>query len=137
MGLQRLARPLWILSGLVALALGALGAVLPLLPTTPFILLSAFCFARSSPRLHDWLLTHRIFGPLILNWEREGAISRRAKIAAVSMMAITPVITILIGAPIWALLAQIAVLAGAATFVLTRPSPSGGPNLLRVPERRK
>lgn len=128
MGLQRLARPLWILSGLVALALGALGAVLPLLPTTPFILLSAFCFARSSPRLHDWLLTHRIFGPLILNWEREGAISRRAKIAAVSMMAITPVITILIGAPIWALLAQIAVLAGAATFVLTRPSPSNHAN---------
>jgi len=127
-GLQRLARPLWILSGLVALALGALGAVLPLLPTTPFILLSAFCFARSSPRLHDWLLTHRIFGPLILNWEREGAISRRAKIAAVSMMAITPVITILIGAPIWALLAQIAVLAGAATFVLTRPSPSNNAN---------
>lgn len=126
--MQRLARPLWILSGLVALALGALGAVLPLLPTTPFILLSAFCFARSSPRLHDWLLTHRIFGPLILNWEREGAISRRAKIAAVSMMAITPVITILIGAPIWALLAQIAVLAGAATFVLTRPSPSNHAN---------
>ncbi|HRE62067.1 MAG TPA: YbaN family protein [Micropepsaceae bacterium] len=126
--MQRLARPLWILSGLVALALGALGAVLPLLPTTPFILLSAFCFARSSPRLHDWLLTHRIFGPLILNWEREGAISRRAKIAAVSMMAITPVITILIGAPIWALLAQIAVLAGAATFVLTRPSPSNNAN---------
>lgn len=122
--MKRLARPMWILLGILALALGALGAVLPLLPTTPFILLAAFCFARSSPRLHDWLLTHRIFGPLIMNWEREGAISRRAKMAAVAMMAITPVVTLLIGAPLWALLAQIAVLAGAATFVLTRPDPS-------------
>lgn len=122
--MKRLARPMWIVLGLLALGLGALGAVLPLLPTTPFILLAAFCFARSSPRLHDWLLSHRIFGPLIVNWEREGAISRRAKMTAVSMMVITPVITILFGAPLWALLAQIAVLAGAATFVLTRPDPS-------------
>lgn len=124
--MKRLARPFWIAAGLLALGLGALGAVLPLLPTTPFILLAAFCFARSSPRLHDWLVGHRIFGPLIGNWEREGAISRRVKIIAVATMAVTPVITLLIGAPLWALLAQIAVLACAAAFVLTRPEPSSG-----------
>jgi uncharacterized membrane protein YbaN (DUF454 family) len=115
------ARPLWVLAGLLALALGAAGTVLPLLPTTPFVLLAAFCFARSSPRLHDWLLAHRFFGPLIENWRRHGAIDRRTKIVSLSVMAATPVITWLIGAPLWALVAQLVVLAGAATFVATRP----------------
>ncbi len=126
--MKRLARPAWILLGILSLGLGAAGAVLPLLPTTPFILLAAFCFARSSPRLHDWLVTHRTFGPLILNWEREGAISRKAKILALATIALTPLLTMLIGAPLWALLAQIAVLAGTATFIITRPEPSNTAN---------
>lgn len=120
--MQRVSRPMWITFGLLALVLGAAGAVLPLLPTTPFVLLAAYCFAKSSPRLHNWLVNHRLFGPLIENWERHGAISPRAKALAVATMAATPVVTVLIGAPNWALAAQIVVLLGAATFVLTRPS---------------
>ena len=58
------------------------GVVLPLLPATPFVLLSAYCFARSSPRLHGWLLAHKLFGPLIRNWEQHRAISPRAKLLA-------------------------------------------------------
>lgn len=120
--MQHVSRPMWITLGLAALALGAAGVVLPLLPTTPFVLLAAYCFAKSSPRLHDWLVKHRLFGPLIENWERHGAISPRAKTVAVATMVATPVVTLLIGAPPWALVTQIVVLMGAATFVLTRPS---------------
>ena len=68
--------------GFTTLALGAIGLFLPLLPTTPFILLSAWCFSRSSPRLHQYLLNNKIFGPLIENWMKYGAISIKAKIYA-------------------------------------------------------
>lgn len=120
--MTHLSRPMWLALGILSLALGIAGAVLPLLPTTPFILLAAYCFAKSSPRLHGWLVNHRLFGPLIENWERNGAIDKRSKAIAVAMMAATPLITVLIGAPLWALAAQSAVLLGAATYVLTRPS---------------
>ena len=72
-------RALWLLLGLVAVGLGAVGVVLPLLPTTPFLLLAAFAFARSSERWHQWLVNHQIFGPLIEDWNRYGAISEARK----------------------------------------------------------
>jgi len=59
--------------------LGAIGIVLPLLPTTPFILLAAFCFARSSKRCHGWLVNHKVFGPIITNWTEYGAIGEALK----------------------------------------------------------
>ncbi|MBT8053798.1 MAG: YbaN family protein [Xanthomonadales bacterium] len=65
--------------GFVFLGLGALGVVLPLLPTTPFILLSAACFARSSEKWHRWLLANETFGPMIRNWEENRCISCRVK----------------------------------------------------------
>lgn len=121
-------RALWLILGLAALACGIAGIVLPLVPTTPFILLAAFAFARSSPRLSAWIVNHGHFGPLIENWQRHGAISRRAKLAALIAIAATPPITLAIGAPLWALLAQIAVLALVATFILTRPSGAPTPD---------
>ena len=115
------ARPVWLAVGILSLACGIVGVVLPLLPTTPFLLVSAYAFAQSSPRLHRWLLRHRRFGPLIRNWQRYGAIDRPTKIVALTVMALTPPVTWLIGAPAWALAAQIVVLLCAATFVGTRP----------------
>ncbi|MBN1464563.1 YbaN family protein [candidate division KSB1 bacterium] len=69
-----------ILSGSLALSLGLLGIFLPLLPTTPFVLIAAACYARSSRRLYVWLLQHKWFGPYIRNWREHKAIPRRSKI---------------------------------------------------------
>ena len=77
-------RILFATAGLFFVMLGVVGAFVPVLPTTPFIIVAAACFARSSPRLEAWLLSHRIFGPLLRDWRERGAIPRRAKMAAVA-----------------------------------------------------
>jgi uncharacterized membrane protein YbaN (DUF454 family) len=123
--LSRAARLTWLVVGLVALALGAIGIALPLLPTTPFILVAAFAFAQSSEKLHRWLLAHNVFGPLIDNWQRHGAISRRAKVISVVTMAALPVISLAMAAPAALIIAQLVVLGAAGLFVLTRPAPPG------------
>jgi uncharacterized membrane protein YbaN (DUF454 family) len=116
-----LTRPFWLVVGGLALALAAAGVVLPLLPTTPFLLVAAFAFARSSPRLHAWLTAHPLFGPLIENWRRYGAISRRAKITAVAGMGCVLALSIGMGANRWVLAVQALVIIGSAAFILTRP----------------
>lgn len=115
-------RILWLAVGLGFLALGLIGAVLPVLPTTPFLLVAAAAFARSSPRLHDWLLNHRLFGPPIRNWEDNGAISARAKTLAVGSMAVVLAISLVAGLSPWVLLAQAGLMGVGAVFVLSRPS---------------
>ncbi len=115
------ARALWIVLGIGCVVLGTIGVVLPLVPTTPFILLAVFAFARSSPRLHRWLIEHRRFGPLIDNWHAHGAIDRRTKIGAIVVIVAAPLLTVAIGAPVWVLGLQVVVLCGVATFILTRP----------------
>jgi uncharacterized membrane protein YbaN (DUF454 family) len=119
-------RVFWLLVGLTSVAIGAVGVVLPLLPTTPFLLIAAFAFARSSARLNRWLREHRSFGPLIDNWHRDGSIDRKVKRIAIIVLLMTPVITWLFGAPLWIIACQIVVLSAAAVFILTRPLPSGG-----------
>ncbi len=116
-----LTRPFWLVVGGLAVALAAAGVVLPLLPTTPFLLVAAFAFARSSPRLHAWLLSHRLFGPLIENWRRYGAISRGAKITAVVGMAGVLGLSAAFGANRWVLAIQAMVMLGSAAFILSRP----------------
>lgn len=118
-------RSLWLLLGLASTACGIVGAVLPLVPTTPFLLLAAFAFARSSPRLHHWLLNHRHFGRLILDWQQHGSINRRVKRTALAVMAVMLGLTWLSGVANWILAIQGAVLASVATFLLTRPEPPG------------
>ncbi|WP_075181094.1 DUF454 family protein [Pantoea sp. 1.19] len=72
--------------GMLALALGTLGIFLPLLPTTPFVLLAAWCFARSSPAFHHWLYQRSVFGPLLRHWEQHRALPPGAKRRAVAMI---------------------------------------------------
>ena len=87
---------LW-LAGTVSLGLGIVGVVLPGLPTTPFVLLAAACYARASPRLHGWLLRHRLFGPMVRDWETHRSLTRRTKtVAQVSMV-------VMVGLSAWGL----------------------------------
>lgn len=83
---RRLHRVLWLAAGGLALAIGLVGIVVPLLPTTPWVLLAAWCFSRGSARWERWLLEHRRFGPMVRDWRAHRAIPLRAKqLATVTM----------------------------------------------------
>lgn len=116
-------RACWLAVGLLALVLGCVGILIPLLPTTPFLLLAVFAFAQSSERLHDWLVEHPILGIFIQDWRRYGAINRRAKLVSVVSMVAVFALSLILGLTTPVLIVQAVALAGAATFVLTRPSP--------------
>ncbi len=75
-------RRLYFAAGMLCVGLGAIGAVLPLLPTVPFLLLAVFCFARSNPEWEQKILDHPTWGPQIADWRERKAISRRAKVGA-------------------------------------------------------
>lgn len=94
--------------------------VLPLLPTVPFVLLAAFCFSRSSPRLHRWLMDHPQFGPMIQDWQKHRAISRRAKWLATLSIFIVMAIAVLVNLPTGILWFQSLVLSGVLLFLWTR-----------------
>ncbi len=116
------ARPVWVTLGALSLGLGIIGIVLPILPTTPLVLLAAFCFGKGSPRLRLWLETHRTFGPPIRAWETTGAISRRHKRMALGMMAVTFGIGLILALPLHVLAIQAVCFLGAGTYVWTRPN---------------
>lgn len=79
--------PLLIALGLILVGLAVLGIFLPLIPTTPLLLLALACFAKSSEKLHDWLLTHKTFGPVIRQWHETRSMSRKTKIFAMISIA--------------------------------------------------
>jgi len=116
-------RLFWLSFGLAMVGLAFIGLILPLVPTTPFLLLAAYGFARSSKRLHDWLLAHRHFGPLIRNWRANGSIDRRTKIVSIAAMIGVLVLGWLFGLETRLLLIQLLVMSGAGLFILTRPAP--------------
>lgn len=115
-------RTFWFTLGVSALILGAVGIFVPLLPTVPLLLLAAFGFARSSERLHYWLLSHRSFGPPISDWRERGAIGRGAKrLATVSILAAF-LLSVLLGIKSWVLVVQAVALGAVAAFIWTRPN---------------
>lgn len=114
-------RILWLMAGLFFAALGIIGTFLPVMPTTVFLLAATACFARSSPRLHGWLVNHPVFGPPIRNWHENGAISRKAKRLAVGTMAAVFVGSLVLGLSWKFLVPQGLLIAVGATFILTRP----------------
>jgi uncharacterized protein len=83
---QKITRALWLAVGLVCVGLGAIGMVLPILPTTPFLLAAAACFCKSSTRMYDWLLSNKWFGEYIRNYREGRGLSMRTKITALTVM---------------------------------------------------
>lgn len=119
---SRILRPVWLILGLLSVVLGVLGIFLPVLPTTPLMILAAFFFSKSSPRLENWLLNHRTFGPVITEWREKGAIAPRIKTIAVGTMAGVFMLSLILGVKPFVLIIQAVCLGGAAWFVLSRPN---------------
>ncbi|RMF10012.1 MAG: DUF454 domain-containing protein [Alphaproteobacteria bacterium] len=109
------------IAGAVALLLGIAGAFLPLLPTVPLVILAAFCFARANPRVERWLVEHPHFGPHIEGWRANGAISPKAKRAALLTMMVSALICVAVLPWLWATL-SVVLLAGVAFWIFTRPN---------------
>ena len=108
--------------GFIAVGIGLLGILLPLLPTTPFLLLAAGLFARSSPRLEERLLAHSRLGTPLRAWRENGAISPSSKRAALMLIGASYGILLITAAAVGALLAACSI------FITTRPNPPGGDN---------
>jgi uncharacterized membrane protein YbaN (DUF454 family) len=116
-------RGCFLAAGTLALVLGLIGIFLPLLPTTPFVLLAAACYARGSRRFYDWLLAQRTFGPIIHEWQHHRSIPYRTKITAVALMSLTLGVSIVFFVePLWlqGLVAAIGV--GLAVWLYRMPS---------------
>lgn len=114
-------RLVWLVLGLASFALGVIGVALPLLPTVPFMLLSAFCFSKSSERLHNWLLSHDKFGPPIKDWQQSGAINKRIKCYATVSILAAFCISLALALKLWLLILQASILACVLIFIWTRP----------------
>lgn len=127
---SRWIRGLYFAAGVAALIAGLLGIVLPVLPTTPFVLLAAACFAKSSDRFYNALLTHRFTGPLIADWRTHGAMRRKTKHWAAVMMVVSFGTSILIMHSFWhriMLLAMATILGVFIWRVPVRPEPPADP----------
>lgn len=112
-------RPLYLAGGIIAVGFGAIGAFLPLLPTVPFLLLAAFCFARSNPAWEAKLLNHPQWGPQLRDWREKRAIRRPAKIAAIGAMSVGVAFTwFTLGVP-WVYI-SLAVLIICGSWIATR-----------------
>lgn len=116
-------RQLYFAVGWLFFALGVIGAFLPVMPTTPFMLLALWAFAKSSPRFHDWLYRHPFFGPPLQQWQRHRVIPRTAKIMSISMMSASlGYLVFFSGQPYYVSAIVGAVMLYAAWFILTKPS---------------
>jgi uncharacterized membrane protein YbaN (DUF454 family) len=113
--------------GWLFLALGAIGAFLPIMPTVPFLLITAWAWSKSSHRLHKWLYRNKTYGPYLIAWNRYGVIPKHAKILAIGMMAVGWVVmTVFFATSFWIPLAVGVVELAVAVFILTRPSTLPG-----------
>jgi uncharacterized membrane protein YbaN (DUF454 family) len=125
---RRWARPFWLALGLLLVAIGLVGLVVPLLPTTDFLLLALPCLARGSPRVERWVLQHRLIGPPLHAWREQRAISRRGKRAALLGMSLGYATLAFTVHPRPMVLVPLALAMGAAgLWIATRKTPAPPP----------
>lgn len=115
-------RWLWLALGWASVGLAIAGAALPLLPTTPFLLVAAYAFARSSKRFHTWLMEHKRFGPLIRNWHQHGAIDPWSKFWSMIAIGLTFGLSVALQLSPTVLIVQAITLSAVTYFILSRPN---------------
>lgn len=115
----------WLLRSMaiLCLGLGVAGVLIPGLPTTVFILLASWAAARSSPRLHDWLWQHRLFGSMLQNWAAGGYVSRRAKYSATATMVLCVAVLWWLSALVWIKIIAYACMGCVLVWLWLRPEP--------------
>lgn len=116
----------WWLLAYASLGIGIVGIFVPGLPTTPFVLLAAWAASHGSARLHQWLLGHRQFGPLIADWQQHGAVSRKAKWLASLTMLPCAVLVFWLAPMAWVKGLSIGCMAGVGVWLWRRPLPPAG-----------
>ena len=114
---KRLKKTLFMALGFLFIALAVMGVFLPLLPTTPFILVAAYFFSKSSDRWHQWLLENRVFGPILYNWESSRCIPSFAKMLAFGMIAVFGTVSVLNIGMVWLQVVTILVIAYGYYFI--------------------
>ncbi len=118
-----LRRALYLMLGILFFATGVIGVFLPVLPTTPFMLLALWAFSNSSQKLHDYIWNHKRYGPMVRAWKQYGAIPLKAKISAIVVMSFSAFFVVFFsGAPMWAIVSALALMLVGATYMLTRPT---------------
>jgi hypothetical protein len=118
-------RRAWAVAAYAFLVLALAGVALPVLPTTPFALLAAYCATRGSDRLHARLHAHPVLGPVIRDWSEHRSVARRSKVAATATMALSAAILLVVSGPGRVLLGTTLVMACVATWLWLRPEPAG------------
>ena len=114
-------RILYLLLGWFSLITGIIGIFLPLLPTTPLVLLAAWCFSRSSDRFHSWLINHKFFGPIVRDWQSSDGIPRRARNRAILFMWSGMLISILLVSRFWATIGLVCIGLCVSVYLLRMP----------------
>ncbi|SHE38528.1 hypothetical protein SAMN02745753_00188 [Marinomonas polaris DSM 16579] len=120
-------RILYLMLGWFSLITGIIGIFLPLLPTTPLVLLAAWCFSRSSVRFHTWLMEHKFFGPIVRDWQSSDGIPRKARNRAIIFMWAGMAISIFIVSRLWATIGLITIGLCVSTYLLRMPIRSESP----------
>ena len=116
---SKLSKILLATAGTISVGLGILGIFLPVMPTTIFLIIAAYCYVRSSDKLYNWLINHKILGPYISNYHRYKAMPKRAKIVAISMLWISIIISSYVVSKLWVSIILIIIAISVTIYILS------------------